>query len=193
MHNAARDTREGGTARSGHISFAVGAAHSATAVHPEGTSSTGGTRHPRSTTDASASYTGGTSQTGSTSYHGGSTHFRGTELPAQTKLPGSKAGPGGAAEIAAKNMLMSRRRRLTRILDVPWRRGTMIGPDQEELEEEKKLLSALGFWHVPSPMFLPVVGKATLALYRSRGAIVRERWRIIEAGKFLIHPYSSFR
>ncbi|XP_069092835.1 potassium/sodium hyperpolarization-activated cyclic nucleotide-gated channel 3-like [Pleurodeles waltl] len=90
-------------------------------------------------------------------------------------------------------MLMSRRRRLTRILDVPWRRGTMIGPDQEELEEEKKLLSALGFWHVPSPMFLPVVGKATLALYRSRGAIVRERWRIIEAGKFLIHPYSSFR
>ncbi|XP_069463837.1 potassium/sodium hyperpolarization-activated cyclic nucleotide-gated channel 4-like [Ambystoma mexicanum] len=82
---------------------------------------------------------------------------------------------------------------VSRILEVPWRRGTMLGPDPEELEAEKQMRKEMGWWRIPPLMFLPTVGKATLTAYRSRGGIIRERWRLVAARKFLIHPYSNFR
>ncbi|XP_078503040.1 potassium/sodium hyperpolarization-activated cyclic nucleotide-gated channel 1-like isoform X3 [Lissotriton helveticus] len=129
-----------------------------------------------------------------TEYHGatygGSTYTRGTEPPVETRLPRGK-NPGD--ELRAKRRFTAKRRQMTEIRDVPWFRGMVTGPDPQELEQESHLMAAMGFWHIPPRVFLPVVGKATLALYRSRRAIFRERWRIKEAGKFLIHPYSSFR
>ncbi|XP_078504737.1 potassium/sodium hyperpolarization-activated cyclic nucleotide-gated channel 4-like isoform X2 [Lissotriton helveticus] len=125
---------------------------------------------------------GWTANAGGTSFHG-----RLTPPTRRTKPPGHTF-PGGKKPVGS-----AKRRETTRILDVPWFRGMVTAAEQEAREEETRLMATLSFWHIPPQMFLPVVGKATIALYRSRVAVYRERRRIKAAGKFLIHPYSSFR
>ncbi|XP_078503041.1 potassium/sodium hyperpolarization-activated cyclic nucleotide-gated channel 2-like isoform X1 [Lissotriton helveticus] len=164
MRKAPKDTRKS-SRDAGHVSFDDGTADSMDTGFSRGTEYHGAT-------------------------YGGSTHTRGTEPPVETRLTGGK-NPGD--ELRAKRRFTAKRRQMTGIQDVPWFRGVVTGPDTPEQEQESHLMAAMGFWHIPPRVFLPVVGKATLALYRSRGAIFRERWRIKEAGKFLIHPYSSFR